>query len=457
MIGSQAYAQAFAFDDTSNVPAAEQNSASPIDEVKARDPFADEANTNPDDQEQNGVVPPENLQDPFASRDSEPVRQARMSRLSLLPLNFLYQGSYIPNVISDMLNDQSVHKFVLDGTLNWTPSDNARLKARIQSEVDVQEAHSKVSDSSGISWLEYFYEQRFFDQSQVLIVGRKYLGWSSGFQWRPADLIQNGFATKNTEIKDTHQYLGIDQIGYKINEPNFNVEAVLSNKDSGFYEGNQIAVKLGFSGASGLSLMYSKNGDYSRKYGLILDRGLPWSSTLALEAVHVDVNRALMYDSNHFGRSLESLTRISRFEQVYLSLTKFIDDQRRVNLDFLYAGNGFVDTSSAARKVSPGAQSAFATQTQVDVSIFAGQYIGRYYAYAAYAGYVDRWKLQWKPSVLVNVGDHSYIGSISIMREFFNNSNFTMALSSYHGAPGTEFGSISHGVGVSVSYSVTIL
>jgi hypothetical protein len=74
-----------------------------------------------------------------------------------------------------------------------------------------------------------------------------------------------------------------------------------------------------------------------------------------------------------------------------------------------------------------------------------------------YAGYVDAWKLQWTPSLLMNLGDHSYIGSISVERAFLGRSSLVLALSSYHGASGTEFGTISHGVGVSISYVFSIL
>jgi len=452
---SQAHAQSFALDDASIVPVTEQKNV-PGTREEARDPFADQEEMKLDTQEQNRAMSPEDLQDPFASGSSQLTRQVHNSRLALLPLNFLYQGSYIPNVISAQGSDTTVHNLMLDGTLRWAIDNSAMLKSRVLAERDVQKAGAKVSKSGKILGLEYFYEQRFFDQSQMLTIGRRFLGWSSGFQWRPADLIQNGFTTKQIEIQTPNQYLGIDQISYEINHSNFNIDAVLSNRDYGFYDGVQAALKMGFSGSSGVSLLYSRNGGYSNKYGLILDRALPWSSTLALEAVRIDTDKNLMYDPKHFGRTLESLTGTTSFEEVYVSLKKFIDDKRRVDLEFYYNGSGFKDASSKAVKSLSEAQSVNAVQAQVDTAIFAQQYIGRYYVYMAYSGYFVGWKLRWMPSLLMNSGDHSYIGSTSIAREFRDNSNLTLVLSSYHGAVGTEFGSISRGIGISVSYSVVI-
>jgi hypothetical protein len=181
---------------------------------------------------------------------------------------------------------------------------------------------------------------------------------------------------------------------------------------------------------------------------------LPWSTTLALEAVRIDIDRDLLFDPLHFGRTLQSLTGISRFEDVYVSLTKFIDDKRRVDLELLYDGSGFKNASQEVLSAVSGKENP---SLQVDPSIFSNQYIGRYYGYLAYTGYVDGWKLQWKPSLLMNLGDHSYIGSISIEREFRGSSRMILALSSYNGDDGTEFGSISHGLGVTVSYVVPVL
>jgi hypothetical protein len=400
------------------------------------------------------VVPSADVSDPFTSDNAAPAKKARDSHLTLLPLDLIYQGSYIPNVISDQGRDSTVHDLYLDSTLNWAASGSAMLKARVLFKGEVQEAQSEVSYHSGITGLEYFYDQRFGDQSQTLTIGRKYLGWSSGFQWRPADLIDNGFTTKNIEIQDPNRYLGVDQVRYQINKSGFNIDAILSNKDKSFYDGNQSAVKLALSGAADFSLMYARNGDYSRKYGVILDTVLPWSTTLALEAVYIDIDRDLLFDPLHFGRTLESLTGISRFEDVYVSLTKFIDDKRRVDLELLYDGSGFKNASQEVLSAVSGKENP---SLRVDPSIFSKQYIGRYYAYLAYTGYVDGWKLQWKPSLLMNVGDHSYIGSISIEREFRGSSRMILALSSYNGDNGTEFGSISRGLGVSVSYVVPVL
>lgn len=457
MLGSQAYGQVAAPVEESIAPGNVHGIPDRGADDKTQDPFSGVADMNAGSQERDSSAAPVSTPDPFVGGDAPPAKRLQASRLTVLPVNVLYQGSYIPDVISDGGSDNTAHSLILDGTVNWTPSDSAALRGRVLFEGDVQRQHSSVTDGGEISGLAYYYEQHFVDQSQTLIVGRKYLGWSSGFQWRPADLIQNGFTTKSIDIADPNQYLGIDQIGYEINHPRFNVQAVISNKDYGFYDGPQSAVKVGLSGASGLSLVYSRNGDYESKYGLIIDRSLPWSSTLALEAVRVDIDRKLMYDSRHFGRTLESLTGTSRFENVYVSLTRFIDDKRRVDVQFLYDGNGFRDASAGAPKSTSQTQVPAAHQATIDGSIFADQYIGKYYSYLAYTGYIVGWKLQWKPSLLMNDGDHSYIGSISVGREFRGNTSLTLVLSSFHGAAGTEFGSISHGLGVNVSYVVNIL
>ncbi len=428
VMGSHAHAQGLDQGAASNAPAAERNAAAPG------------AN--------------ENMQDPFASANPAPAKEDHDSRLSLQPVDFLYQGSYIPNVISDQGKDSSVNDLFLDSTVSWAASRGAMLKARVLFEGEEQEALSEVTYHSAISGLEYFYEQHFFDQSQTLTIGRKYLGWSSGFQWRPADLIDNGFTTKNLEIQDPNRYLGVDQVRYQINESGFNIDAIMSNRDKSFYDGNQFAVKLGISSPVDFSVMYAKNGEYSRKYGLILDTALPWSTTMRVEAVHIDIDRNVLYDPLHLGQTLESLTGISDFENVYVSLTKFIDDKRRVDLQFLYDGSGFRNASAEVLSATAGKENL---NFQVNSSIFSDQYIGRYYAYLDYAGYVDGWKLQWKPNLLMNLGDHSYIASLSLEREFRGSSALILALSSYHGDAGTEFGSISHGVGVSVSFVVPIL
>ena len=435
-------------DAAANAPPVEQG---------AQDPFATVQQTDQVAQPDNGVATSTDASDPFASDNGSSRKRAAPSRFTLQPVNFIYQGSYIPNVISDQNRDFTLNTIFLDGTAHWAPIDSAMLKARVLLQGDVEEAQSQVSRRGEATGLEYFYEQRFDDQSQALTVGRKYLGWSSGFQWRPADLIDNGFTTKNVEIEDPNRYLGVNQVSYELNRAHFNIDAVVSNRDRRFYDGLQSALKVGFSGPVDLSVLFSRNGDYSKKYGVILDTALPWSTTLRLEAVHTDVNKTLMYDSLHFGKTLESLTGVSRFQDVYARLTKFIDDKRRVDLEFLYDGNGFRDDSAAVRSAALGSsQAAAGGGIQVDPTLFANQYIGRYYSYAAYTGYIEGWRLEWKPSLLMNLGDHSYIGSISIEREFFGTS-LTLALSSYHGGDGTEFGSISHGVGVSVSYVVPIL
>jgi len=154
-------------------------------------------------------------------------------------------------------------------------------------------------------------------------------------------------------------------------------------------------------------------------------------------------------DAAHFGRTLESLSGISSYEDVYLSLTKFIDDKRRVSLEYFHNGRGFADASSHA---APTAAVADRPPLLIDPAIFEQQYLSRDYVYLACTGYVDAWKLQFKPSVLMNLSDGSYSSAVSVERELSGSSDLTLYVDSFHGSAGSEFGSITHGLGAGVSY-----
>ncbi|MDR2012688.1 MAG: hypothetical protein LBQ20_06560 [Rhodanobacter sp.] len=381
--------------------------------------------------------------DPFAEAQTADASSRNPSQFTR-SLKLLYQGTYLPDLLSGEGGDQAQQDFFLDAGFNWASNEDASLGVRIVANHEQSKNGSMASHSDDVTALEYFYRQQFADATQALTIGRKTMDWSSGFQWRPADLIDNGFSTKNVNIESPYRYRGVDQLRYELIQPSFEAVAILSNRDKDFFGGDQVAVKLTLKSIADVSMIASVNGNYSRKYGVIIDSNLPWATTLALEAVHVDVDKDKLTDPAHFGRTLESLSGISSYEDVYLRLTKFIDDKRRMSLEYFHNGRGF-----------DGAQIAVAADRlplAVDPALFSQQYLGRDYVYMAYTGYVDTWRLQFKPSVLVNISDGSYSGAISVERELSGSSNLTLYVDTFHGGAGSEFGSVTHGLGVGISY-----
>ena len=268
--------------------------------------------------------------DPFAEAQTAQASTKNPSRFTR-SLDLLYQGTYLPDLLSGEGGDQAQQDFFLDASFNWVANKDAALGARIVADHEQSKAGLTSSHHDDVTALEYFYRQQFADATQALTIGRKTMDWSSGFQWRPADLIDNGFSTKNVNIQNPYRYRGVDQLRYELIQPRFEAVAIVSNHDKDFYGGEQLAAKLTLKSVADVSLIAAINGDYSRKYGVIVDTNLPWATTLALEAVHVDVDKEKLTDPAHFGRTLESLSGISSYEDVYLSLTKFIDDKRRVS------------------------------------------------------------------------------------------------------------------------------
>lgn len=413
----------------------------------AVDPFAKEQSPAAASNAQQGTAAAAPT-DPFAEAQAADASGKNPARFTP-SLKLLYQGTYLPDLLSGQGGDQAQQDFYLDGAFNWAANRDASLGARIVANHEDSKAGSTASHGDDVTALEYFYRQQFADATQALTIGRKTMNWSAGFQWRPADLIDNGFSTKNVNIENPYRYRGVDQLRYELIQPAFEAVAILSNRDRDFFGGDQVAGKLTLKNFADVSLIASVNGDYSRKYGVIVDSNLPWATTLALEAVHVDIDTDKLTDAAHFGRTLESLSGISSYEDVYLSLTKFIDDKRRVSLEYFHNGRGFADASSHA---APAAALADGTPQAIDPAIFEQQYLSRDYVYVAYTGYVDAWKLQFKPSVLMNLSDGSYSSAISIERELSGSSDLTLYVDSFHGGADSEFGSVTHGLGAGVSY-----
>ena len=394
------------------------------------------------------AVPIDAQTDPFEQAKTAQASDDDRSRLTR-SVDLLYQGAYLPSLRTGHGGDQAEQDSFVDAAVDWAASENASLGARVVADHEESKSGSVSSHRNDVTALEYFYRQQFTDATQALTIGRKILGWSSGFQWRPADLIDNGFSTKNIDIQDPYRYRGVDQLRYELIWPKFDAVAIVSNYRKEFFGGEQLAAKLTLKGAADVSLMMAHNGDYSRKVGVIVDGNLPWGMTLALEAVHIEVDKTLLRDAAHFGRTLESLSGTCQYEDIYLSLSKFIDDKHRVSLEYFHNGRGLGDASGRAASAGAGAGN---TTAVVDPSLFSQQYLGRNYLYLAYAGYIDAWKLQFKPSVLSNTGDGSFIGSISLKRELGDSSELTLNMNAYHGGDRSEFGAVTNGVGVGVSY-----
>jgi len=377
-------------------------------------------------------------------------------------LDLLYQGSYIPELISIGGVDRTEQDVFIDAAAGFSLSQDATLGARVVANHERRKAGTASSRRNDATALEYYYRQRFAGGAQALTVGRRLVGWSSGFLWRPANLIDNGFSTKNIEIQDPYRYRGVDQVRYELIASRFDAVVIASNHDKKFFGGEQFAAKIGIKGAVDVSLMYAVNGSYSRKYGTIIDASLPWGTTFALEAVHVDVSESRLDDPAHFGKTIESLSGIGHYEDVYLSLTKFIDDKRRLSAEYFHNGRGMADASfrnlpAAARAAATAAVAAGRMQPVIDPAIFSQQYLGRNYAYLSYTGYVDAWKLQFRTSVLMNTGDDSSMRSISVKRELGSGSELTLNINTFHGSAGSDFGSVTNGVSAGVSYVVHLL
>jgi hypothetical protein len=415
--------------------------------VQAPDPFASamEVDSIAGDKSRSPISDDE--LDPFApSNDSAKDGGSRLSA----SLDFIYQSNYVPDLVRADEKDQFENQAFLDTVLTWAATDTANFRARgILSYVD-KKTGSTTSHRGDAAALEFFYEQQFSEQTQVLSVGRKNIGWSSGFQWRPADLIENGFTTKNVDTLDPNRYRGVDQVQYEAILPAFNFVAILSNHEKRFFKGEQFAAKLGVKSFADFSLMYAKSGSYSRKYGLTVDSNLPWATTFVLEAVHVEIDKDKLIDPFYFGERLESLSGINSYEDIYIGLTKFIDDKRRFSFEYFRNGRG--TKSALAGPVSTNPALETPVSKAINSAIFTEEYLGRNYIYATYTGYIDALKLQVKPNVLINTDDKSYIGSITFKRELGGNSELSLSINTFNGDTESEFGSISRGVGVGASY-----
>ncbi|RMG29614.1 MAG: hypothetical protein D6732_17415 [Methanobacteriota archaeon] len=392
--------------------------------------------------------------DPFASEGemTEPVyEQSSYSSL----LDFLYQRSYIANAEWINGGNYTEEQSILDGAWDWQPRADFKFKLRGIASYDDRRDGSNKSHRKDIAILDAYYEQEFSGGKHTLSLGRKNLGWSAGFQWRPADLIENGFFTKNVDTLDPNRYRGIDQARYDYIGDNTSISLVFSDKERNFFDGHQLATKFSFKGNALYSLLFARLGNYANKLGLSVDSSLPFAMTIIIEAVHVEIDKNELADPARYGYRLESLTGKNRYNDVFLGLTKFIDERRRIDLQYFYNGRGFEHNNLAATKRIN--KSAAATEQQIDPRLFSYNYLRKNYLYFAYTGYIELWKLQFKPSVMMNMDDKSYIGAMSFSWGLGDHSQLQFNLNIFDGTDNSEFGGISSSAGFSLSYIVHLI
>ncbi len=395
--------------------------------------------------------------DPFAELETEDHLASELSNLTA-SLSFVFQGNYIPELDLKANNDFYASSSILDAEIEYQLSDDDLFRYRGMVNYIDQKEGSVDSNSAKVDTLEYFYRRSINKKSSYFTIGRKNLGWSTGFQWRPADVIENGFTTKNFDSLDPSRYRGLDQVQYEILDEAYDLAVLVSNHDQGFYNGLHWAAKLGIKGTVDTSLLWAQNGDYSRKYGVVIDSNLPWGTTLALEAVQVEIETDYLLDPDYFGSTLESLSGIDSYRDIYLGLAKYIDDKRRVNLEYFHNGRGFeagqIDNTisqSISRFIEAGN-----TDWEVNKDVFSKEDLGRNYVYASYTGYIESYELQFKPSILINLDDGSHITSLTLRKAISDNSELFFKTDFYQKKEGKDLGEISSGIGFNLTYSLYI-
>jgi hypothetical protein len=394
--------------------------------------------------------------DPFAEPvfAEESTNQAKdtMSNLTA-SFDFIYQGTYIPRLRH--IDDNNVVEQVttIDSSIKFDMSADTFFKGRVMADYLNKHSIAGTEDDVSGNALEFYVEHAMLNDSQFISLGRKNLGWSSGFQWRPADVIDNGFTTKNFDTLDPKRYAGIDQIQYEMISDVFDLSMVAASTQDEFFNGKQYAGKLTLKSVIDMGLIIGKHGDYSDKTGVFFDGNLPLATTFVVEAVKVKVKPAYLTSPFYFGQTLESLSGRADYVDVFAGVTHYIDDQRRLSLEFFHNGRGF-----ATGMQTPTIHAAVANFIQmnsravvINPAIFSEQYLGRNYMYMAYTGYNDRVALQIKPSILLNMDDDSYIAALTLKKEISGQAEVMLKASYFKGSRYSDFGSIAPGASVGAS------
>jgi len=395
--------------------------------------------------------------DPFAETQSTEQVTPELSNFTA-SLKFIFQGTYTPELYLKADNDFYASHSILDGEMEYQLSDDDLFRFRGMTSYIDQKEGRRNTYSSDVEALEYFYSKSLNNKSSYVTIGRKNLGWSTGFQWRPADVIDNGFTTKNFDSLDPSRYSGVDQVHYELLGEAFDLSLLVSNHNQDFYQGPHWATKIGIKGFIDTSLLWAKNGDYSRKYGFAIDSNLPWGTTLALEAVQVDIEPEYLLNPDYFGSTLESLSGIDSYRDIYLGLAKYIDDKRRINFEYFYNGRGFDEgevDSTIAQSIGKFI-AAGNTIWEIDKNVFSKEYLGKHYVYTSYTGYIDLYELQIKPSILINLDDGSHIASLTLKKAISDNSELFFKTDFYQEKQGKDLGEISTGIGFNLTYLLHI-
>lgn len=391
--------------------------------------------------------------DPF-SEAAPPVTPAAESALRS-GLELIYKGNYIPDVLHQTGVDQRQDTLFADASLTYSLGES-KLAARgllVKDRLAIGEDTTTKNDST---LLEGYYEYANADTGWFASAGRKNLGWSSGFQWRPADVIDNGYTTKSVDMLDPRRYRGIDQLQAGLLGNRIDWAVIVSDQEEEKYRGKQYATKLSYRGDATYSLLYAKNGELSQKAGATLDTVLPYGSTLAVEAIGTRLDKNLMLMPGYFGQSVASLSGKNNYIDIFATLTQFYDEKTRTRIEYFYNGAGFDHnnftaeiTESINRYVAAGYSDPL-----IDRTIFSRQNIRKNYIYGAYTGYWENFELEIEPNLLMNLDDHSYIGSLNFKRAFWRRCELSVRLNWFRGDTESEFGGVSPGTSVLVGLKV---
>lgn len=325
------------------------------------------------------------------------------------------------------------------GMANWTHHRESGLERESESDYVLIEGYYEFSD---------------VENSVFYTVGRKKLYWSSGFQFRPADVLEEGRTDKKYDLIDPRQNRGWDIVQYQKLGEKFDFSLlVASAAEADRVHGVQYASRLEYHSFCELALFGAKNGDYSEKVGIAIDSAAPFSSTFRLEAVAIRVDEQQIYQPDSFGSTLESMSGASSYNEVLASFTHFFDERRRLNFEYFYNGSGFRSSSIPAeisRSVDRYLSRGYSDPTILE-EVFQTQYLRRNYVSLSYSGYMDSLAVSFAPRAIIGTDDSSSIMSLVLSKELSGKVMIFFEGNWYEGRSQTEFGSVADGPGLSIA------
>ncbi len=400
--------------------------------------------------------------DPFDPFEQEQFKLEEVSSGGMPPkgstsLDLAYRVKHTAGLIRNDGLDLTTHQVFGDLGLKYLPTDSSRLIAR---GVGIW-SHDRVSDQSQYDTeselLEGFYEAGHKATGQYLSVGRKYMGWSAGFQWRPADLISNDFVTKDVDVFDPRRYRGVDQIQYEKLGSYVDFSLIASNQDRDFYDGDQFAVKINVRRGAEFSLLLGKIGKYSEKVGAVFDSSLPLDTTLAVEAIYVEIDKERLMYPAYFGTTLESLSQESTYLDLLVVVSHFIDERQRVQLEYFHNGRGFEDeiNEEVGKAVAEFARFGY-TEVPISGSVFSENYLRENYLSVSYVAFASAFKVEVESRVLAGIDDESYVGSLGLKRAFWGRSELALRFIQYAGSDTSEFGAVTKDIAVEGTLKISV-